>query len=500
MTHHRALRIAGVLTSVAALAGCAIGGAERVGGDPAAETSVVTMVSPFGNSEHSELAHEVSRLSGGRLKLRVVATGHNGTDYEAATIKDVLDGRADLAMVGTRAWAEFGAPGISAVGAPFLVDSYALQERVLTSDLVETMLAELPSGLAGIGILPGPLRRPLGKAHVLATPRDFRDLVIGTQQSDGADDTMRALGARPERLQRDVGPSSGTAGLDGLELSVAGIESGRLDTDGSHVMTNVNFWPRPLVVFAAEHALSDDQLHLLREAAANVVTARTTSERHLEEETAANLCRKNHATFDVASPQDLEALKTAVDPVYAELERDAGAAKVIKRIEQLKDALGEPPTEIPACSPVPDPRRTVVATKLDGVWVMDTDRSASMPDYLDENWGHWVFAFDHGRFAITQENETSCTWGYGSFAVNGSRTEWTFKDGGGIAPNTATNRPGEYFVFDVSTYRDTLTLTPVEGEISPLNFRAQPWRRLGQTASTEHFSTRCPPPAAALNH
>ena len=78
MTHHRALRIAGVLTSVAALAGCAIGGGERVGGDPAAETSVVTMVSPFGNSEHSELAHEVSRLSGGRLELRVVATGHNG--------------------------------------------------------------------------------------------------------------------------------------------------------------------------------------------------------------------------------------------------------------------------------------------------------------------------------------------------------------------------------------------------------------------------------------
>ena len=215
MTHHPALRIAVVITSVAALAGCAIGGAERVGGDPAAETRVVTMVSPFGNNEHSELVHEVSRLSGGRLELRVVEIGHNGTDYEAATIKDVLDGRADLAMVGARAWAEFGAPGISAVGAPFLVDSYALQERVLTSDLVETMLAELPSGLVGIGMLPGPLRRPFGMAHALATPRDFRDLVIGTQQSDVADETMRALGARPQRLQRDVGLSAVTPASTG---------------------------------------------------------------------------------------------------------------------------------------------------------------------------------------------------------------------------------------------------------------------------------------------
>ena len=219
----------------------------------------------------------------------------------------------------------------------------------------------------------------------------------------------------------------------------------------------------------------------------------------MEKETAANLCRKNRTTFDAASPQDLEALKTAVEPVYAELERDAVAGKVIRGIEQLKDEVGEPPTELPACSPVPDATRSGVATRLDGVWTMDTDRAAAAPDYFDENWGHWVFVFDHGRFAITQENETSCTWGYGNYAINGSRMAWTFKDGGGIAPNTATNRPGEYFVFDFSTYRDTLTLTPVKGQISPLNFRAQPWRRLGQTASTEHFSTRCPPPAGALD-
>ena len=499
MGHHRALRIWLVLASLVALAGCAIGDGERVGGKHVAVSSVVTMVTPFADGD-SELVDEVSRLSGGRLGLRVVASQHNGSaDFEAATIKDVLDGRADLAMVGARAWAEFGAPGISAVGAPFLVDSYPLQERVLTSDLVETMLGEMPSGLLGIGILPGPLRRPFGMAHALATPRDFRGLVIGTQQSDVADETMRALGARPQRLQLDVGSSPVFSGLDGLELQVGAIEGGRLDTNGSHLMTNVNLWPRPLVVFAAANTLTADQLQILRDAAANVVAARTASERGSEVETAADLCRKNDTTFDVASPQDLKALKTAVEPVYAELERDAGAGKVIKGIEQLKDQLGEPPTEIPACSPVPDPARPGVATKVDGIWTMDTDRSAAAPDYADENWGHWVFVFDRGRFAITQENKTSCTWGYGSYAVNGARMAWSFKDGGGIAPNNALNKPGEYFVFDISTYRDTLTLTPVEGEISPNNFRDQPWRRLAETASTEPFSKRCPPPAAALN-
>ena len=117
------------------------------------------------------------------------------------------------------------------------------------------MLEELrPAGLVGIGILPGPLRRPFGMTHALAAPRDFRDLTIGTQQSNVADATLRALGARPQRLPLDVAASAGLAGLDGLELQVAAIENGRLDAPGSHLMTNVNLWPRSLVVFAGAQA------------------------------------------------------------------------------------------------------------------------------------------------------------------------------------------------------------------------------------------------------
>ena len=149
--------------------------------------------------------------------------------------------------------------------------------------------------------------------------------------------------------------------------------------------------------------------------------------------------------------------------MYADLERDPVTREVIEAIEHLKDQLGEPPTEIAACTPAPDAPSSGEATEIDGVWTMDTDRSAADPEYHDENWGHWVFVFDRGRFAITQENATSCTWGYGTYAVNGTRMSWTFEDGGGIAPNNAMNKPGEYFVFDFSAYRDTLTLDPGRG-------------------------------------
>jgi hypothetical protein len=129
---------------------------------------------------------------------------------------------------------------------------------------------------------------------------------------------------------------------------------------------------------------------------------------------------------------------------------------------------------------------------------METDRRAARPDFLDENWGDWIYGFGHGRFALTQENENACTWGYGEYAVDGNRMSWTFADGGGIAPNGAMNRPGEHFGFDFSAYRNTLTVTPVKGQISPLNFSDRPWRRLSHAPSRRYFSTRCPPPAAAL--
>src|SRR5262245_15354218 len=167
-----AFRIAAALSASVALAGCSIGDAERVGGERAPDFRVLTMLEPIGNRlELSYFVNEVSRLSDGMLEIRFATPGHDGVDYEEATIRDVQDGRADLASAGSRAWDEFGARSLRALGAPFLVDSYPLQEAVLTSGLVDSMLEELqPLGLVGIGILPGPIRRPLGVANTLAEP------------------------------------------------------------------------------------------------------------------------------------------------------------------------------------------------------------------------------------------------------------------------------------------------------------------------------------------
>lgn len=481
-----------VILLAVGLAGC--GGASRVGGDPR-ETRVLTLMNPVGDpAEITVYAEEVARLSDGRLRIRIVPSPHQArVDYEAAVIADVRAGRTDLGWTGSRAWGG----SLRALHAPLLIDSYALERRVLASDLPARMLAELePLGLAGIGILPGPLRRPVGLHGRLLTAHDYHGLAVGEQQSRVAEATLRALGARPVPMSitRDE------TGLDGVETAALSLQAGHFDGAESRVSANVNLWPRPLVVFANADLfgrLTDDERRVLRNAAAAAGPRLLAWRPRDEAEIAGNLCRSGTVTFDHAGPADLRGLHTAVKPVYDDLERDPATRTALAEITKLKREVAQPPTALPACREEEEAPGARVETRLDGTWRMDTGRGASAPEFYDENWGHWIFVFDRGRFAITQQNATSCTWGYGVYAVKGEVTTWEFTDGGGEAPNRATNKPGEKFSYRLSLYRDTATLSPVPGAISPSNFDAKPWRRIGPPTRAS-FSRRCPPPADAL--
>jgi TRAP-type C4-dicarboxylate transport system substrate-binding protein len=493
------LRAASIVVSLglaAVAAGCG-SSSQRVGQQSDGPAHVLTLLDPFRNSEElGYFVSEVKRLSKGKLRIRFVRSGYaKKTNYEAATIRDMRRGRADLAWTGTRAWDEFGVRRMSALMAPLLVDSYPLERRILEGDIADQMLAELrPLGLVGIGMLPGGMRHPFALAKRLGGPADYRGLQIGTQQSRVADETMRALGANPVRTPADT---FGFRGPDGYEQRVYTLYGNRLAPPGSHITANVNLWPRPLVIFAAGRAwehLTTSERDVLQKAAANAVPGAGTAQRANELETADNFCRVGGVALDYASRSELRALRNAVQPVYRRLESDPATRATMQKIEALKQQLAEPPASVPKCAgraAAPAVARTV----LDGVWQMDTPSST---DPQAENWGRWIFAFDRGKFADTQENKEACTWGYGTFSVRGDKTSWKFIDGGGIAPNNAMNKPGEFFVFGLSSYRDTMTLTPVAGEISPANFRAKPWRRLSSNATRRYFSKRCPPPTEAL--
>jgi TRAP-type C4-dicarboxylate transport system substrate-binding protein len=501
----RCTRLVVLLAVMAVLAGCTGPGLDKAGGRQAHQPVVLTLANFLGDSGELEgFAGEVRRLSAGTMLIDITSRWRLGQVMsENGLIGDVRAGKADLGVVGSRAWDSVGVNSFRALDAPLLIDSYALQDRVLRSPMIGQMLQGLrPLGLAGIGVLPGPLRKPLGITRPLLRPSDYAGLRIGVEQSRVADATMRALGATPVWF-----PATGAIiAFGAIEQQISAIQGNRYDQVGKYLTANVSLWPRPLVLYAngkAWAALSPALRRILRQAVTDDLAAEMNVVRDNEQTDTTILCRRG-LRFLTASPADLAALRRAVQPVYGQLERDSHTRQYILQIEAMRKGLS--PEHAPGCAPTA--RLAGTAGLLDGVWQF-TDTPAdlraanaqsdnSQADIVPENYGTWTLVLDRGRFAVTQEDSQACTWGYGTFAVKGNNMQWLFTDGGGIAPDGAANKPGEFFIYRWSLYRGVLALYPVAGAVSPSNFRVKPWARISSAPSPRFLSKHCPPPTGAL--
>jgi TRAP-type C4-dicarboxylate transport system substrate-binding protein len=349
---------------MAVAAGCAGAGDDRAGGKPEPTALTLTMANGLYRPEELQpFADEVARLSGGKMRLefRDRWLGWPWRRPESAVIHDVAAGKADLGWVGSRAWDDVGVSSFNALHAPLLVDSYALQGEVLESGVPGEMLKALePLRLVGLGVLPSPLRKLLGVERPLRQPADFRGQRIGITESRVARETLRALGATAIALP--AGARIG--GLDGIEQQVESIESNTYDAAAKYLTTNINLWPRPLVVFmneAAFAALEPVQRAMLREALRNALPETLAASRSRERDAAAVLCRRG-LRFVVATPADMSSLREALAPVYRELERDDQTRSFIARIGKLRQALSVAAETLPPCSigessasaPIPD--------------------------------------------------------------------------------------------------------------------------------------------------
>jgi TRAP-type C4-dicarboxylate transport system substrate-binding protein len=469
-----------------AAAGCdGTSSSDKAGSERESKPVVLTMAN--GNDIAVELepfAAEVARLSDGTLRIKFENGWRRRTpDYETRLIGDVKAGKAELGWAGTRAFDSVGVAAFDALHAPLLVDSYGLERKVLESPLTGRMLEALdPLGLVGLGILPGPLRKPLGVER-LVRPEDFRGRELATAQSRVAESTLRTVGAILYPI-----PSAGVIdGLDGVDQQLASIQGNRYDSVATYLTANVNLWPRLPVIFMnkeAYAALSETQRRALKEATSSALERTLAVQRRDEEESAAILCRRG-LDFVTASEADLAALRDAVAPVYRRLDGDELTRSAIEQIRAMRGDGARP--EAPACER--GEASTSVAgkaTPIDGVYVMTTTREeaaavggARAEELASENYGRWRFVLDHGRLSYTQSSEGARRWTKATYQVRGDELTFEVTSYGGEAPNGAAEKTGEVFTFRWSRYRDRLTLEPVNGKVSPENFRAKPWRRIG---------------------
>ena len=274
-------------------------------------------------------------LSDGKITIDVLDSA--ATEREA--VESVQDGTADIGVVPARIFDTMDVTTVRALQAPFLIDSNALADAVLADPLAGEMLAGLDDvGLTGLALTFDSLRHPVGTTEPLLEPADFDGAVIAmlpgaTQQAD-----YTALGAEVTHAvdaELTVGIAQGRIqGRDGSMQVPVGATTGP-------ITGNAVIYLKALAVVADSatfDGLTPEQQDVLRQAAAG--TRDWASAQHTPLADAASAyCADGLGDVVLASDDQLAALRSAVEPVYAELDEDEFTQAAIERIQQLKASI-----------------------------------------------------------------------------------------------------------------------------------------------------------------
>ena len=273
------------------------------------------------------------------VSLDVFESTSKPLDIESQVVDRVASGSVDIGFVGTRTWAGKDVHAFDALQAPFLIDSYELQQAVLEGGVIDETDDSLESlGLVSLGVLPGPLRVPAGREGPYVGAADYAGAKIGMSGAAITEATLGALGATAVAL---LFGTEDVEGVDGMEAHVGAVPFE--GPDAMHFVTgNVVLWPRPIsVVMNAERfaALTPEQQTWLREAVGDSMDEMIARAQTLDRETLGNACR-NGAQFVNASTSDMAGLRAAVEPVYSSLREDQATSRAIDAIEALRSSDG----------------------------------------------------------------------------------------------------------------------------------------------------------------
>ena len=469
-------------------AACGSGSLDKAGG-PVSKPAVLTLADGEGDTSNAQpFAAAVSSLSHGSLQIKIEGDWRpSDPRYSADLIKDVQAGKADLGVTASKAFDTVGISSFQALQAPFLIDNYPLEQKVLDSAIPAAMLEGLrPHGLVGLAVLPGPLRRPFGFTRPLVAASSYRGARIGIGPSAVDSGIFRALGAIPVALQRSNSVPD-IAGLTGIVNSATTIDAG-FDVPGATLTGNVVFESRPYVLFMNQHAfgsLTASQRDVLYRAAARARAAGI----YQGNDTAsvADLCRRGTKIVS-ASPADLAGVQAAVQPVYRMLEANRATRAFIDEITAIRQAVGGSPDAV-ACPAASAGGVSATASALQGTWQVTytqqeliaagADPSELGPGLgncchlsLTFREGHWSERLIGGDPAVAPNNLS-----YGTYGVTGQQI--TFYRHDYAYPGSDTEVWGPYIW---SVYRDTLTFKKAGwtgGTQGPTSLTVRPWRATG---------------------
>ena len=329
-------------------------GSDKTGGD----TVVLTLATFEGQAQRQRpvrtgqrrSSSSLGKVSGGRLKveLKTEYGGDGAADAESKVVRAIAAGEVDGGWPSTRAFARGGVPGLEVVEAPLTITSYAAQKALVSGPVAGKLLARLDgSGMVGLGLAVGPLRRPFAANQPLLGPEDWKGITFRVFNSPTQADAVRALGATPADVSFSFLDQIKEGTLRGAEFDIAGYEQSGGGTQAGNVTANVVLWPKVFVLALSQKrfdALTSQQQAWVREAAAQAVKA-SVDATYDETPAARTLCERG-ARFREATPGQLQGLRSRFRPVLDKLAADPTSAQLLGDLQAI--AAQHPGPDTPA--------------------------------------------------------------------------------------------------------------------------------------------------------
>jgi TRAP-type C4-dicarboxylate transport system substrate-binding protein len=378
----------------------------------------------------------------------------------------------------SRSFDELGVTSFQPLAAPLLIDSADVERRVLKSDVAEKALAGTDKiGMAGLALMPGGLRRPVGLTRTLAGPEDYRGARVYRREGKVAAATLEALGA-----QSAHGPlETWYQGVDGAEVDVGAVRGDpQVARKDPPITSNVVLWAQPVAIVMNDDAfdeLTDAQQRALRGAAAEAFGPRSVQVTRLAKDDLKVLCGMDPRLVE-ATPAEREALEAAVEPVYGMIEKGPGNADAIASIRELK---GDTPPDRLDCRGKTEPasKEEPAEADLEGTFrtKLTEDELTKSPllydeaEINDENWGELTLRLVDGHVRYTVKNDRAGFEVSGTYTTDGNVIKFQF------------DKIGETWGFRWSLYRGTLKLERDEtlgsAELAaPTPLLINPWERV----------------------
>jgi TRAP-type C4-dicarboxylate transport system substrate-binding protein len=346
---------------------------------------------------------EVSARTGGTVTLDI-SWGAGGDAFEQGVAKMLAAGQADIALAAGRAWDDAGVAAFDALQTPFLIDNDALALAVAKSDVATGMLGRMSSANAtGLAMWPEDLRHPAAFNNCMGpitAPTDLAGRTVRLTGSAVSFDLIRALGATPIFVN---GYGDQVASCQ-IQAAESGLRQGASLPYPATFTGDVTFFPKFQVLAASNTAfasLTPEQRQALEDAAL-AVRDRAIAE-HPSEVDAANQWCADGGTVVLASPDQVDAFRTAAQPVADKLSADAATKSDIDAITALKAATPASPGAS-ACAPVGPSAAPLDLSGFSGalfpegsyratVTAEDMQGAGASSTFASSNWGTKTFTF-----------------------------------------------------------------------------------------------------------